>query len=557
MANYYSIHSGREIDEAVEAVNNGLQNRGATFTPSVSYEGDLSWTNDGGLENPETVNIKGPRGAIGPTGPRGKTGKTAYEYAQDGGFTGTEAEFAQKLAAEAETDYLPLSGGRMEGRLFLHQDPVADDEAATRQYVKSEYGWTLNEAKAYTDKARDYAIDTAKEYHDLHTPGKLANPKALTFSGAVGGSYDGSEAVEINIPFSGGFNASQYGVAELFNITASFTEALGYEYKVTDKMPGEMVVGYAYTVKITYDTYSCVAQKVVIDGVVYTALGNLSAFGVGDDTGESFAIIFPTAEKGAELGWYAKIKLHGVTSSITSKSISVTGEYEIITRIEDKYMPLSYYGEEIVDGYFLTRQIVTFDENGEYKITEPLPASLTVGDTYKIRWNGMLYQKEAEETDILGSQMVGIVTSVAAFIQYPAAMATQTGVYAVLKALDASLSMETSVNGPMHIVKQIDKKYIPGSAGSYVIPVNDAMLDGEDTFIYPGSYDDFAGALYYGGNVWVDTSGTSAFNYGTATRFQVNMWAYEEGSLVLACASAGATIYVVCTNGTLTPPIIA
>ena len=35
---------------------------GATFTPSVSSTGDLSWTNDRGRENPETVNVRGPDG---------------------------------------------------------------------------------------------------------------------------------------------------------------------------------------------------------------------------------------------------------------------------------------------------------------------------------------------------------------------------------------------------------------------------------------------------------------------------------------------------------------
>lgn len=34
--------------------------RGVTFTPSVDAEGNLSWSNDGGLPNPETVNIRGP-----------------------------------------------------------------------------------------------------------------------------------------------------------------------------------------------------------------------------------------------------------------------------------------------------------------------------------------------------------------------------------------------------------------------------------------------------------------------------------------------------------------
>lgn len=38
---------------------------GATFTPHVSAEGVLSWTNDQGLPNPEPVNIKGPAGEGG------------------------------------------------------------------------------------------------------------------------------------------------------------------------------------------------------------------------------------------------------------------------------------------------------------------------------------------------------------------------------------------------------------------------------------------------------------------------------------------------------------
>lgn len=38
---------------------------GATFTPEVDSEGNLSWTNNKELSNPETVNIKGPKGDKG------------------------------------------------------------------------------------------------------------------------------------------------------------------------------------------------------------------------------------------------------------------------------------------------------------------------------------------------------------------------------------------------------------------------------------------------------------------------------------------------------------
>ena len=69
-------------------------------------------------------------------GASGTDGKSAYQYAQDGGYTGTEAEFAAKLAEEM--------------------------------------------------------------------PATLPNPSALTFTGAVTGSYDGSAPLSVEIPSGGG-----------------------------------------------------------------------------------------------------------------------------------------------------------------------------------------------------------------------------------------------------------------------------------------------------------------------------------------------------------------
>ena len=47
---------------------------GATFTPSVDDSGNLSWTNDKSLPNPEPVNIKGPKGDTGEQGEQGEQG---------------------------------------------------------------------------------------------------------------------------------------------------------------------------------------------------------------------------------------------------------------------------------------------------------------------------------------------------------------------------------------------------------------------------------------------------------------------------------------------------
>lgn len=46
-------------------VSGGGSGSGVTFTPSVSQDGVISWTNDGNLENPAPVNIKGESGVDG------------------------------------------------------------------------------------------------------------------------------------------------------------------------------------------------------------------------------------------------------------------------------------------------------------------------------------------------------------------------------------------------------------------------------------------------------------------------------------------------------------
>lgn len=54
---------------------------GTTFTPSVDSAGNLSWTNDGGKANPQTVNIKGTAGSPGSQGAQGVTFTPAVDSA--------------------------------------------------------------------------------------------------------------------------------------------------------------------------------------------------------------------------------------------------------------------------------------------------------------------------------------------------------------------------------------------------------------------------------------------------------------------------------------------
>nr|DAT38430.1 MAG TPA: tail fiber protein [Caudoviricetes sp.] len=72
---------------------------GTTFTPAVSAAGVLSWTNDGGKTNPESVSIKGPKGATGETGPQGPQGKTGPQGEKGAtGETGPQGPQGEKGA---------------------------------------------------------------------------------------------------------------------------------------------------------------------------------------------------------------------------------------------------------------------------------------------------------------------------------------------------------------------------------------------------------------------------------------------------------------------------
>ena len=80
---------------------------GTTFTPSVSSAGEISWTNDGGLANPDPVNIKGPQGPEGQTGPAGPNEVTTSTATTITGILkGTGAAIAQAVSG---TDYAPPS----------------------------------------------------------------------------------------------------------------------------------------------------------------------------------------------------------------------------------------------------------------------------------------------------------------------------------------------------------------------------------------------------------------------------------------------------------------
>lgn len=150
----------------------------------------------------------------------GADGKSAYQYAVEGGYTGAEAEFAAKMAQEQ------LTGTTDELTPTQVYDAVSDGIPVKVQYIDSTYGLlsftafnvaeSLNVIVSQTivygndvyilaeligDKSNNvWGFMTTKLAQKIDIPSELPNPNALTFTGAVTGTYDGSAPMSVKIP---------------------------------------------------------------------------------------------------------------------------------------------------------------------------------------------------------------------------------------------------------------------------------------------------------------------------------------------------------------------
>lgn len=166
----------------------------------------------------------------GEPGATGADGKSAYQYAVEGGYTGTETEFSDKLAKTPligtsdtltvqqvvdamsagipiKMQYIDVIDGIYEPLFFTDffiSDESHDDEASfigvkSRKISTCHDQPAIVELTGYTDEDGWWAEPTplAKTWN---IPSSLPNPNALRFTGTVTGSYDGSSEVTINIP---------------------------------------------------------------------------------------------------------------------------------------------------------------------------------------------------------------------------------------------------------------------------------------------------------------------------------------------------------------------
>ena len=158
---------------------------GGYYTPAVDADGNLTWTSS--ADNMPAVtgaNIKGPQGDTGPQGPQGPAGPQGEIGPQ--GPAG--ADGAQGPAGE--------QGPKGDKGDTGDTGPAgADGQPGTNG--KSAYQYAVE--GGYTGTDAEFAAKLAEEMPDT-----LPNPNALTFTGAVSATYDGSAPVSVEIPSGGG-----------------------------------------------------------------------------------------------------------------------------------------------------------------------------------------------------------------------------------------------------------------------------------------------------------------------------------------------------------------
>ena len=193
-------HSVIEAEEAIEDIKEigggGSSGKdGVTFTPNVSSAGIISWTNNGGLDNPTPVNIKGDPGEKGDPYTLTETDKTAIakkvgeEVITQNTGNSTEIVMSQKAVTDALKNLTTLPYGGSKEWLEANGDTA-------QLYQIDGYVWGYVESNGWTKSGTQFLVVSSESA----MTNKGGTPYLLR-SGDEGTAYSYTEASgDVGIP---------------------------------------------------------------------------------------------------------------------------------------------------------------------------------------------------------------------------------------------------------------------------------------------------------------------------------------------------------------------
>jgi len=248
-----------------------------------------------------------------------------------------------------------------------------------------EYAWNTEKYKGVTvGEGIDNGEEILEEYSDVlaeweqrvfenalptdGTPGQVLTKteNGTEWKDAPGGAdwnaAEGEPGHVLNRPFYSEVTVDTV----LAETSPAFIEYAG-QFILTD--PILVITGEEYTVNWNGTEYTCVCGEFDVEGVMTPVLGNLSAIGIGDDTGEPFLIMIAPDEFAAEAGFTAAIQPLDGSTELT---ISIAGTVEIVHKLPQKYIHQpDYNAPSYKEGHILNR--THYKEDEEIILDEDVP----------------------------------------------------------------------------------------------------------------------------------------------------------------------------------------
>ena len=229
----------------------------------------------------------------------------------------------------------------------------------------------------------------------------------------------------------------------------------------------EATVGETYKVSWDGTAYECTC--VIVSGL--PAFGNLSIMGIGSDTGEPFVVAVDNGQ-GIAIG---------TADTSASHTFSISGLVPEVVKIDKKYLVQPdwnqndstqpdyvknrpFYAGDPVETVLVEESTVSFsfsENEGVYMGKLKSTFSATVGETYKVSWDGTVY--ECTCVDFSGGTAIGNLSIAGAGSDTgePFLMDVDNSQGILIGTADTSASHTFSISGLVPEVVKIDEKYLP------------------------------------------------------------------------------------------------